>query len=175
MRFGTALAMGAPLAEHDVAHLAGRALRLADALEGFSEPGLYTPGVVSISPTATFSAEKSGWKLSAAVRVPLLFRVSDADLSSDAPARRFGVVPIASLELQRRLLRWLSLAAAPRLTALTFAPVDERGAAVQVLAAGRADARLGEHLTVSALLQAPLGRPLGGSTVAGGLRLAATF
>lgn len=168
-------ALGAPLAEHDAAQLAGRALRLANALEGFSEPALYTPGVIPFTPSGTFTLQNPRWKLSAALGVPLLVRVSDADLPSGAHPRQFGVIPVASVEVQCRVLRWLSLAVSPRLSAAAIAPVEDHAPPVQVLAAAHADFRFAESLSVSALFQVPVGPPLGGSTAAGGLRFGTAF
>lgn len=172
LRVAASLAVGAPFAEHDPAQLAGRALRLANALEGFSEPALYTPGVVPVTPAGIITLENARWKLSASLGVPLLFRVANADLPPESRPRRFALVPVTTVEAQFRVTRWFSLVAAPRLTTQAIAPVEDHAPAVQLLAAGAADFHFGDHLTLSALLQAPAGGALGGSTVAGGLRLA---
>lgn len=174
-RVSGSFAVGVPLAEHDAAQLAGRALRLANAFEGFSEPVLYTPGVVPVTPTGGFALQNPRWKLSASLGVPLLFRVSKADLPAEAHPRRFGLIPVASLEVQWRVRRWLALAASPRLTAQAIAPAEDHASPLQLLAAAHVDFQLAAPLTLSVLFQAPVGRPLGGSTAAGGLRLGAEF
>ena len=175
LTLGARLAAGAPLAEHDAAQLAGRALRIADALDGFSEPALFTPGVLPVTPGSSLTLTSPRWKLSAALAVPLLFRVSNADLPRESNPHSFGLFSVVTLEAQLRVLRWLSVACAPRFTARAIAPVDDDSARVQFLAAGRADFHLSDHLLLSALLQAPIGGSLGGSTAAGGLSLRAEF
>jgi hypothetical protein len=174
-RVAATLALGLPLAEHDAAQLSGRALRLANALEGFSEPGLYTPGVFSVIPTGSLVIERPRLKLTASIGMPLLFRLSDADLPPESQARSFGLVPVMTAKADWRLFGWLSLVAAPRLTAEVIAPANDHAAAVHFVAAGGADVHWGEHLTLSARLQAPIAGALGGSTVASGLQLNAKF
>jgi hypothetical protein len=175
LTYAASLAIAAPLAEHDPAQLAGRALRLADALEGFSEPGLFTPGVLPVTPAGSLTLQSSRWRFAAELGLPLLLRVSDADLPAEGRTRSFGLTPVAAGEGQLRLLRWLSLAAAARCAIHAIAPVDDQAAAAQLLVAGRADFQLREDLSLSALLQAPVGGPLGGSTITGGLGIRGAF
>jgi hypothetical protein len=173
--FETSLAVGVPLAEHDPGQLAGRALRLADALEGFSEPGLYTPGVLPLTPAGRLVLQSPRWKVAPSLALPLLFRVSNADLPDESEPRSFAFTPIVGLDAQLRVLRWLSVGVAPRLTVLALSPAEDHAAALQLLAAGHVAFHLGEHLSLSTLLQAPIGGPLGGSTIAGGVRLDVAF
>jgi hypothetical protein len=165
------LSAGIPVAEHDPAQLAGRALVLAQALEGFSEPGLFTPGVLPLTPAASLRWKSQRWLASAGLRLPLLFRLSEADLPEESDARALGFTPVATVDVAFRVWNWLSLAAAPRLTIRAVAPVDDHAGVVQLLAAGRAELHLHEALTVSLLFQAPVGGPLGGTTAAGGVGL----
>ncbi|RYZ05601.1 MAG: hypothetical protein EOO73_19105 [Myxococcales bacterium] len=171
----TRLAIGAPVAEHDSAHLSQRALRLADALEGFSEPALYTPGALPVTPAGRLVLQSPRWKLAALFALPLLFRVSNANLPEDSEARSVAFVPVFGLDARLRCLPWLSVGVAPRLTALARPPAEDHAPSLQLLAAGHVDFDLGQHLALSALLQAPLGGALGGTTVAGGLQLRASF
>ncbi|HEY6079680.1 MAG TPA: hypothetical protein VIW29_12785 [Polyangiaceae bacterium] len=172
---GVSLALGVPLAEHDPAQLAGRALRLANALEGFSEPGLFTPGVLPLTPAGGLVLESPRWKFSASLALPLLFRVSNADLPPESEPQPFGFTPVLALEAQLRVLRWLSVAGSSRFTAQAVEPANDPAGAVQVLVAGRVDFHLGEHVLLSPLVQAPVGGSLGGSTVTGGLGLRVAF
>jgi hypothetical protein len=175
LAFETRLAIGAPLAEHDPAQLSGRALRLADALEGFSEPGLYTPGVLPVTPAGRLALESPRWKLAASLALPLLFRVSSADLPDESEARSLSFTPLLGLDARLRCLRWLSVGIAPRLAVLALPPAEDHAPPLQLLAAGHVDFDLGDHVSLSALLQAPIGGALGGSTIAGGLQVSATF
>jgi hypothetical protein len=171
----TSLAIGVPLAEHDPAQLAGRALSLANALEGFSEPGLYTPGVLPFTPASRLTLRSPRWKVTASLKLPLLLRVASADLPGESDARFFAFTAVVGLDAELRVLRWLSIGSAPRLTVLALTPAEDHAAPLQLLAEGHVDCALGTHLSLSALVQAPVGGPLGGSTVAGGLRLGAAF
>lgn len=175
MSLQTSLAVGVPLAEHDSAQLAGRALRLANALEGFSEPGLYTPGVLPLTPAGCIGLQSPRWKVAASLTLPLLFRVSNADLPDESEPRSFAFTPIVEVDAVLRVLRWLSVGIAPRLTGLALPPAEDHAAPLQLLAAGHVDFHLGEHLSLSALLQAPIAGPLGGSTIESGLRLGVAF
>lgn len=175
LAFGAGLAVGVPLAEHDAGQVAGRALLLADALEGLSEPGLFTPGMIPIIPSASLRAESRRWLFSASLRAPSLLRVSTADVPAASDPRAFAFVPVATLTAKVRVWRWLSMAVAPRLTVRALAPVDDGQQTVQLLAVGRAEFRLSEHISLAALGQAPVGGPLGGSTGAGGLALRGQF
>lgn len=161
------LAVGVPLAERDGAQLARRALVLANALEGFSEPGLFTPGVLPLTPSVGLRWESRRWLLSASVRVPLLFRVSEADLPAETDTRPLGISPVARVDARLRVRPWLSLAAGTRLTLRAVSPVDDHGGAAQLLGGGRAEFHLLESLTLSVVFQSPLGGSLGGTTVAG--------
>jgi hypothetical protein len=53
--------------------------------------------------------------------------------------------------------------------------VEDHSGAAQVLAVGRVDFHVLQPFTISALFQAPVGGPLGGTTVAGGLVLRGRF
>lgn len=170
------LAIGAPLAEHDPAQLAGRALRLANAFEGFSEPALFTPGILPVTAGSSLTWEHARWKLTGALAVPLLCRVSDADLPTEAEPRSFALSAVVNIEARLRVLRWLSVAVSPRLTWSALAPTErEPASALQPLVAGRADFQVAQRLSLSAQLQAPLGGSLGGETVAGGFTLQSAF
>jgi hypothetical protein len=171
----TSLALGAPLAEHDSAQLAGRVLSFADALEGFGEPELFTPGVLPVTPAAHLLLSSGSWRFGASLKLPLLTRVSDASLPSDSATRPLGFVPVGELSARRQLLPWLAVTAAPRLTVRAVSPVDDHASPLQLLVIGQAEFQLGAALSAAAVFQAPLGGALGGSTLAGGLTFLATF
>jgi hypothetical protein len=169
------LALGLPLAEHDRAQLAGRTLAFADSLEGFGEPELFTPGVLPLTPRASLQLSSGRWRFGASLKLPVLARVSEASLPSDATTRALGLVGVAALEARLQLLRWLALGAAPRLAVRAIAPVDDHASAAQLSVLGRVEIRLADELSASALFQAPVAGPLGGSTLGGGLLLSAAF
>lgn len=169
------LALGAPLAEHDSAQLAGRALAFADALEGFGEPELFTPGVLPLTPAGHLSLSSRRWRFVASLKLPLLMRVSDASLPASTATHALAFVPVAELGARLQLRRWFAVAAAPRLTVRAVSAVDDHAPPLQLLAAGQVELRLNEATSAVAAVQAPLAGALGGSTLAGGLTLRAAF
>ena len=104
-----------------------------------------------------------------------MFRVSNADSPPESHPHRVGFIPVLGLEARLKLWPWFSVVASPRLTAQAIAPADDQAGRIQLLAAGRVEFQLGDHVALAALLQAPLGGPLGGSTVAAGLGVEGAF
>ena len=150
-------------------------MRLANALEGFGEPALFTPGVIPLSPSSRLTFESRRWRLGGSLTLPLLVRVSDADLPRDSKTRSVGVVAVAAIEAELRVLRWLSIAGSGRLTVQAVAPAADPDGPLQLLAAGRANFHVGSQVSPFVLIQAPIGGALGGSTVAGGLGVQVAF
>ncbi len=177
LRGATRLAVGAPLASDDsrASQLEGRALVLANAFEGFGEPELYTPGVLPVTPAGLLQLDYRRWQLTASLKLPFLLRVSDANLPADSRTQRLGFEPVMELGGSVRLLRWLALGAAPRMSVRAVSVVEDGAPPLQLLAIGRLEFRLGEALRLTALFQAPVGGALGGSTFAGGLGLRGSF
>jgi hypothetical protein len=173
--FASRLALGAPLAEHDAAQLAGRALAFADALEGYGEPELFTPGVVPITPSGLLLLSSRRWRFGATVKLPVLARVSAASLPTTSDARGLGFVPVAELSARWQWLRWLAVGAASRLTVRAVAPVDDHAAAAQLLATGQVELRLASATSAAVVFQAPVAGPLGGATFAGGVNWCTAF
>lgn len=166
------LELGAPLAGHDAALMANRALAIANGIEGLAHPELFTPGRAPITPFASGRWIAGAWTLSAAVRLPLLVRTSDADLSSMARPRSIGLAGVMLGEARRELSRRLAVALAPQLAVDVVAstahvrPVSRLQDLERLSLVIRLGARA--HLIVD--LQTALGGALGGSTFAGGVR-----
>lgn len=171
----TGLALGAPLAEHDDAQLAGRALAFADALEGDGEPELFTPGVVPVTPSCQLLLANRRWRFGASLKLPILARISAGSLPPESNTRALGVVPVAELSARLQLRDWLALSAAPRLTVRAVAPVDEHASSTQLSVSSQLEFRLGDATSAAAAIQAPLGGALGGSTFAGGVSVLTAF
>jgi len=171
------LALGLPLAEHDseASQLEGRALTLANAFVGFGEPELFTPGVLPATPATALWFRAQRWELFAGLKVPLLFRVSNASLPTDVTRHAFGVTPVLDLGARFRALRWLTLGFEPRLTWRARAPIADRGGALQPLLAASAELHVLDAMSVRTSVQAPIAGPLGGSTLAFTLSLLARF
>jgi len=167
------LDLGAPLAGHDATLLANRALAIASAIDGFAHPELFAPGSVPITPFASARWTAGPWTLAAAARLPVLVRISDADLpGAAATPRRIGFSGVALGEARRELSRRLALALAPQL-AIEVAPGADHVRAVprlQDLERVSLHVRLGARARLIVDLQTAVGGALGGSTFGGGVR-----
>jgi hypothetical protein len=177
LRLSPQLAVGLPLAEHDsvASQLEGRALVLANAFQGFGEPELFTPGVLPVTPSASIELQSARWCFAFALKTPLLLRVTDASLPAESDARAFGFVPVLDATARFQPWRWLALGLGPRLTWRALPPVDDHGAPLQPFISASAEFYLAGAVSAALSLSAPFGGPLGGSTLAGGLRLGARF
>jgi hypothetical protein len=167
------LDVGAPIAGHDRTLIANRALAIANGIEGLAHPELFTPGVLPVTPHAELSWARSPWTMSAELRIPVLVRVSDADMpAAMARTNAIGLTTTVAGEARRQLSPRLALAAAAQLFA-DFAPSVEHVRAVsrlQDLERLTLDIRLGSHALLALDLQTAIGGELGGSMFAGGLR-----
>jgi hypothetical protein len=171
----TGLALGAPLAEHDDAQLAGRALAFANALEGYGEPELFTAGVVPITPSGQLLITSRRWSFGASLKLPVLARISTASLPPESNTRALGFVPVAELSARLQVRRWLAFSAAPRLAVRAVSAVDDHASSTQLSAGGQVEFRLGNATNAAIGIQAPLGGALGGSTFAGGVSVLTAF
>ena len=168
-----AVGIGAPLASHNENLMPNRVLAIADGIEGRGHPEWFTPGVVPITPSTTFRWASAPWSLEAELRLPLLVRVSEADLpSSSTSTQNLGVATVVGLEARYRLSRRLSLASAAQLF-FDLVPAVEH---VRDISRVQDFERLSLYIHFGSLaalvvdLQTAIGGELGGSTVAGGLR-----
>ena len=168
-----ALEVGVPLASHSENLMPNRVLAIADGIEGRGHPEWFTPGVVPITPSTALRWESAPWSLETELRLPLLMRVSEADLpSSSATTQSFGVATVLGLEARYRLSRRLSVASEVRFF-FDLVPAVEH---VRDISRVQDFERLSLHIHFGSLvalavdLQTALGGELGGSTVAGGLR-----
>ncbi len=173
----TRLAIGLPLAEYDASgsELSGRALALADAGEGFAESELYTPGVLPIVLSERVMLKSSRFRFGAALKLPLLVRISEAGLPRQTETHALGLEPVAELSARVELLRWFALESAPRLTWRLLLPVGSTTSKLQLLLPVALHFRLAQPLELDAVVQAPVAGALGGTTFAGGLRVTASF
>lgn len=174
--FGS-LEVGLPLASHDQNLLPNRLLAIADGIEGRGHPEWFTPGVVPITVSTALRWAPAPWSFQAELRLPLLVRVSDADLpSTGASTNPIGLASVTQLEARWRLSQRLSLASAAQL----FFDLVPTAAHVTSISPVQDFERLSlyVHFGSSAALvvdvQSALGGELGGSTLAGGLRAAVT-
>jgi hypothetical protein len=168
-----AFAVGAPLASHGQNLMPNRVLAIADGIEGRGHPEWFTPGVVPLTPATALHWASGAWSLETELRLPLLVRVSDADLpSSSTNTRSFGLATVLGLEARYRLSQRLSLASAAQLF-FDLIPAVEH---VRDVSRVQDFERLSLYIHFGSLaslvvdLQTAIGGELGGSTVGGGLR-----
>lgn len=175
-RAGIVLGLALPLAEHDSrdSQLEGRALTLANAFSGLSEPELYTPGVVALTPAVFVSLGWPRFSLRGSLKLPLLARVSRANLPSDALVRSFGVTSVFDVEARVAVLRWLTLCLEPRFTLREVAVVSDGAGPANLLLSGSGEVALSNSFSFALALHVPVGGALR-STVAGGIYVQAKF
>jgi hypothetical protein len=173
-----AIELGAPLASHAEDLMPNRVLAIADGIEGRAHPEWFTPGVVPITPSSTLRWAAAAWSIETELRLPLLLRVSEANLPSESTnPKTLGFAAVAAVEARYRLSRRFSLAAATQL----FLDIAPAVAHVRDVSRLQDFERLGLHIhfgSRAALvvdLQTAIAGDLGGSMVAGGLRGAVNF
>ena len=168
-----AVDIGAPLASHDEDLMPNRVLAIADGIEGRRHPEWFTPGVLPITPSGAFRWASAAWTVEAELRLPLLMRVSEADLpSTTTKTRSLGFASIVGVEARYRLSRLLSLASAAHLFFDVIPPVEHvRGVSrVQDFERISLHFHVGSNAALVVDVQTAIAGELGGSTVAGGLR-----
>lgn len=168
-----ALEIGAPLASHAEDLLPNRLLAAADGIEGRGNTEWFTPGVVPITASGAFSWGSGRFRLTTELRLPLLVRVSDADLlSATADTRTLGLGTVLGVEARYRLSQRFSLASDAHL----FFDVVPAVAHVRDVSPVQDFERLslhvhfGSNVALVVDLQTAIAGELGGSMVAGGLR-----
>jgi hypothetical protein len=173
-----ALAIGAPLASHAQNLMPNRVLAIADGIEGRGHPEWFTPGVLPITASAAVRWAFAPWSLEAELRLPLLVRVSEADLpSATTDTNSLGVASVAVVEGRYRLSRRLSLASAAHLFFDAVPAVEHVRAIARVQDFERLSLHIhfGPSAALAVDLQTALGGELGGTMVAGGIRAFVEF
>jgi hypothetical protein len=172
-----ALELGAPLAGHAENLMPNRVLAIADGIEGRGHPEWFTPGVLPVTASGALYWESPPWSLGAELRLPLLVRVSEADLPSATSTKSLGFASVLGGEARYRLSRRLSLATAAHLF-IDVAPAvgHVRGVSrVQDFEQLSLHVHFGSNAALVFDVQSAVAGELGGSTVASGLRAAMSF
>lgn len=170
--------IGVPAAEHASTLLPNRALAIANALEGLSEPELFRPGRLPLTPFGEIDGASGRLRVLGVVKLPVLVRVSEADLPKNDPgSRAVGVAVVLQLEGRLSITRAFGVALSPLLFVDAVPParsvVDPPRAQLS-LSAG-AFWQVARWGSVGIDVRAPVGGALGGSTVSGGLRFSIGF
>jgi hypothetical protein len=169
----SALEVGVPLASHAADWMPNRVLAIADGIEGRGHPEWFTPGVVPLTPSAAVRYWTAAWDLHAELRLPVLVRVSNADLPSAwADTRSLGLASIVAVGARYHLSRRLTLAAAGHVF-FDVLPAVERLPGVSRLQDFERlslEVHIGARATLALDLQTAIAGALGGHTFGGGLR-----
>jgi len=169
----TMLEVGAPLASHDADWMPNRVLAIADGIEGRGHPEWFTPGVVPLTPSATARYWTVSWDLHAELRLPVLLRVSNADLPSAwAEPRSLGLASIVGVGARYHLSRRFTAGAAAHLFFDVLPAVEHLPGMSRVQDFERLslELQLGARATLALDLQTAIAGALGGHTFGGGLR-----
>jgi len=165
--------LGIPLAGHSPNLVENRALAIANGIAGLAAPELFTPGVVPITAFAEAGWSSGRWRIDATLRIPLLLRFSDADLPAETSTpRTVGIASVVGAEARRQLTKRLAVAAGAQV-ALELAPSVEHVRNIsrwQDLERVGLGIRLARSASLLIEAQGALGGPVGGSTLALGVR-----
>jgi hypothetical protein len=172
------LEAGAPTASHGEDLMANRALAIADGIEGRGYPEWFTPGVLPITASTAVRRASPRVSLEAALRLPVLVRISEAHLpSATTNTRSVGFAAVVAVELKVRLSQRLALAPAGQLF-VDILPAAQRGPAdsrLQDLERLSLHVHLGSSAALIVDLQTAIGGELSGAIVAGGVRVTANL
>jgi hypothetical protein len=167
------LSVGLPFASHADDLMPNRVLAIADGIEGRGQPEWFTPGALPITARATVRWTARGWSVDGTLKLPLLVRVSEADLpSATTSTHRVGLAMVASTEVRYGLSRRYSLALAEQLF-FDVAPLASHVgdvSPVQDVERLSLQVRLGSTGSLIVDLQTAIGGDLSGSMLGGGLR-----
>lgn len=174
LRLAAGAGVGVPLAEHATSLLPNRVLAVANGIEGLAEPELFRPGRLPVTAFGQVDAVSGRWRILGMLKVPVLVRVSGADLpSGESESRAAGVAAVARVEGRVSITRAFGLALSPQVfvDVLPAAVHVRETAPVQLLLRGGPFFQVSSWGSIAIDVQAPLGGPLGGSTIGGGCRL----
>lgn len=172
------LDIGVPLAGHSASLLPNRALAIANAIDGMGSPDLFTPGVVPVTPSASLQWISMPWRVDGMMRLPLLVRVSNADLpDATTTPNAIGLAIVLGIEGGRQLTRRLGLVAATRLTTELWPSADHVRAISRVQDLERLSLaiRIRGRAVLLVDVQAAFGGEVGGSMFGIGVRSIVTL
>lgn len=165
-----------PLAAHGApgALLANRALAIAAAIDGWRDPEWFVPGRMSLVPRAGLTRSAAWWSVEASLKLPLLVRVSKADLPDEARTHPIAVVPVVHSAATATIASWLT--ASTDLDLVVHAVPPAEGArsetrTFQLVIRPALTFSFGRGVLLTADFLAAVSGSLGGSTYAGGLVL----
>jgi hypothetical protein len=171
------LGVGAPLADMGPPRTLSknRALAVADALRGFEDGELFTPGVVPFTATAGLAVDDAPFRGETSVKLTPMVRIDDAYLP-EAFRHSFAFSAIAKAGGSLWPVPELGIGAVAFLVIDAAPPVDFLGAhTLQFVLSPNASYKLGAHVSLDTGFVIPIGGALGGNTLAFDVRAAVTW
>lgn len=168
-RIGAVAAVVAPSAEQGspASLVNNRALALGNALNGGIDAALLTPGVTGLRLGASAEHWLYPFRFRASLDLPLLVRLSRADLPEDAETHPLGLLPALDLRATWWVTPWFAACVGGALVTEPWRvqePANERDRArrVQPVLEPAVQVQLGKHLTLGLDGSVPVGGNLGG-------------
>lgn len=120
------VALGLPLAGSGPATtlVRNRVVAASNAVLGWRQPELYTPGVIPITPALSLGVERPPWRVELDLKVPLLLRLHDAELPETTRTRPAGALAVLGVDGWLRPLRWVAVGARADVVATLVPLVD---------------------------------------------------
>jgi hypothetical protein len=162
LRFG----IGLPLAGGG--QLGRRALAIADALEGMSEPELFTPDVLPLVVGGSLILHGDSVRASVGLKLPLLLRLSDESIPDGATTTPIGFAPGANARVTVWPLSWLGASLSGTLVWPLVRPVylSRRGGPPQAMVSPRLLFAIGPWVLIALDVDVAAGGPLSGTASA---------
>ena len=154
------IALGVPLAGHDRRLSRNRVVAVSDAMEGWRNAELHTPGVLPVTATYTSTLVDGDWHLQGAAKLPVMFRINDADLPEESATRAVSSVPHVSLGATYWATPWFAASALTYLAVQAPAPVAHDRGAVQLGLEPGVRFVICDSLAIALDASVPLGGPL---------------
>jgi hypothetical protein len=158
-----------PSAEHGSAHALSknRALALGSGLNGNQDSALLTPGVTGLRLGGSAEYWRDPWGFRASLDLPVLVRISRADLPAEARTQTLSLLPTLSLRAAWWATSWFAVSLGGALVTEPWRSQEpdlqrDRARRLQPVAEPAAHAQLGRHLTLSLAGSIPIAGNLGG-------------
>lgn len=152
-----------------------RALAIGNALEGMTNPEIFTPNVLPLTWAGSLMLPTSYLQLSLAVELPLLVRLSDATISDGASSSAIGFVPNGRAHAAVWPWRWFGISLGGMVAWPVAEPVylETRSGDPQLTLVPRLSFALGARVLLALDATVAVGGPAAGTASAAlGARLA---
>jgi hypothetical protein len=174
-RVGLRAAFLAPSAEHgrETALLDNRALAIGSALRGGKDSALLTPGVTGLRLGGTVEHSRHPFAFRASLDLPLLVRISRANLPGETETHALGLLPALDLGAAWWITSWFGVSLAAGLITEPLRVQEptlesDRNRRVQPVVEPGLHLRVGPHVALGLDASIPVGSTLGGDAFSAG-------